>query len=56
MPFDGAEFHARREYPRRATPSGRGLGFLVFVLAIGMLVTPFSMAAFIDVVRYIWGK
>ena len=55
MPFDGVEFPKRQEPPKRATPAENVLLVLIALLALCLLLLPISLAAFVDVVRYLQG-
>ena len=55
MPFDGVDFPARREPPAPPPRGEKLFGLLFLLLAICSLVLPISMAALVDLVRYIRG-
>ncbi len=55
MPFDGVDFQARPERPNRSNPGERVVSLLVLALAFCLLVMPISMAALVDIVRYLQG-
>ena len=55
MPFDGTDW-AREERPSRPSPPSRGetVGLVLLALVAGLLVLlPVSMAALVDIVRYL---
>ena len=56
MPFDGVDFQAKREEPRRPPPGEKVFGLIFLLLAICSLVLPISMAALVDIVRYLRGS
>ena len=56
MPFDGVDFQPRPEPPSRAAPGERVVSLLVLALALCLLVMPISMAALVDIVRYLQGN
>lgn len=52
MPFDGTDFPARRDLPRR--PKSRELAtLLIIILTSGMLLVPLSLATVLNIVRYL---
>ena len=55
MPFDGTDFHVRREEPARRSAGERAFCLLFLFLAVCALVTPITMAALVDIVRYFRG-
>jgi hypothetical protein len=58
MPFDGAGFPERDDPPRRRgrAPSDNVVTAIVVAVAVCLLVTPISMAALVDIVRYFRGS
>lgn len=56
MPFDGTSFPHRPERHPPQPPSDNAVSVLIIVFALGLLVMPISMAALIDIVRYIRGS
>ena len=55
MPFDAMDFQAEPEQPRGAAPGEKLFCRLFLLLAVCSLATPISMAALVDIVRYIRG-
>jgi len=57
VPFDGTDFGIGRPPPSpRPAPSDRMFSTLFLVVAIGALVMPISVAAFVDLVRFVLGR
>ncbi len=55
MPFDSAGFPERDDTPRRSGPSDNVATAIIVVIAVTLLVTPISLAALADIVRYVRG-
>jgi hypothetical protein len=55
MPFDATGFPHEPRQPRRSTRSDSIVSAAIVLIALGLLVTPISLAAFIDLVRYLRG-
>ncbi len=55
MPFDGTDFHPRKQ-PSRRKPKETVLCVFFFIFAVSLLVMPISMGGIIDVVRYVQGR
>ena len=55
MPFDAAGFPPERGEPGRAAPSDNEVTAVIIVLAFSLLVMPISLAALVDVFRYLRG-
>lgn len=53
MPFDGTGFSPRAGRPPATAPSDNMVTFLIVVLALCLLVTPFSISGLIDIVQYV---
>ncbi len=53
MPFDGTDFQPPPKQPRGNAPSGHALSVIIVAGAVFLLVMPFSLAAFVDIVRYL---
>jgi hypothetical protein len=57
MPFDGAGFPERDEPPRRGrAPSDTMVTAIIVAVALCLLVTPISMAALVDLIRFMRGN
>ena len=55
MPFDATGFPQEPKQPRRSTQGDNIVSAVIIAIAIGLLVTPVSLAAFVDLVRYARG-
>ncbi len=55
MPFDGTGFPREPRQPRRTTRSDNMVSAAIVAIALGLLVTPVSVAAFVDLLRYARG-
>ncbi len=55
MPFDGAGYPPKRQEPRRRSFSENALHVCLLVFALVLLVMPVSVAALVDLVRYLHG-
>ena len=53
MPFDGAGFQRRPAPRRRATRDDNIVSVAIIGIALALLVTPISLAALVDLVRFI---
>ncbi len=58
MPFDGTGFPERDDPPRRRghAPSDNMVTAIIVAVAVCLLVTPISMAALVDIVRFMRGN
>ena len=57
MPFDGAGFPERHDRPPRRAhmPSDNLVTAIIVAVAVCLLVTPISMAALMDIIRFMRG-
>ena len=51
MPFDGTDFP--RGTPPRRSPSDTAVSVAIVAIAIALLVTPISLAALVDLIRFL---
>ena len=56
MPFDGTGFPPRREEPNRPAPGDNAVSIVIIAIAFSLLVMPFSMGGFVDIIRYFRGS
>jgi hypothetical protein len=55
MPFDATGFPHEPNPPRRSTRSENVISAAIVMIALFLLITPISLAAFVDLVRYLRG-
>lgn len=55
MPFDGTDFHDRPDHGDPRPPSDNAVTIVIVVIATALLLTPFSAAGLVDLVRYLQG-
>lgn len=53
MPFDGVGFPPPRPERRPSRPGDNTVSVIIIAIAVTLLVMPISMAALVDVVRYL---
>ncbi len=56
MPFDGTGFPHEPRRPRRSTRADNIVSVAIIAIALGLLITPISLAAVVDLVRYARGE
>ena len=55
MPFDATGFPQEPQQPRRSTRSDNVVSVAIVAIAVALLITPISLAAVVDLVRYARG-